>query len=103
MENDLKTKEISEKTETVKNNEKETIIQESTKEEKNIKGIKLPWWIGYTLLILIILLTAFFIYELFSISFTKKTVAPINNTPFTILCQKNEIAVGETIIIEVNK
>lgn len=71
--------------------------------KKETIGIKLPWWIGYTLLIIIIVSAFFLIYKVFTKYKTIETIAKIDDSVFTINLDKDTIEAGETIKIETTK
>lgn len=72
-------------------------------DKKETIGIKLPWWIGYTLLMIIIVSAFFLIYKVFTKYKTIKTIAKIDDSVFTINLDKDTIEAGETIKIETTK
>lgn len=71
--------------------------------KKETIGINLPWWIGYTLLIIIIVSAFFLIYKVFTKYKTIETIAKIDDSVFTINLDKDTIEAGETIKIETTK
>lgn len=79
------------------------ITEENTKNEQKVIGIKLPWWIGYTILIIIIAASFFLIYKAFTNYESVETVAKIESPVFTVNINKNIIEVGEKIEVEVTK
>ena len=73
-------------------------------EKKEKIGIKLPWWISYPVLIILISLSSFFVYKAITKGKTIQTIAKINNSAieidnsiFKLSLNKEIVDVGEII------
>lgn len=71
----------------VKNKDKERI------------GIKIPSWIAYSIILIVMGLSAFLIYRAFIKYKTVETISNIDNSIFTIRIDKDMIGVGESVKI----
>ena len=79
-------------------------------EKKEKIGIKLPWWISYPVLIILISLSSFFVYKAITKGKTIQTIAKINNSAieidnsiFKLSLNKEIVDVGEIIKPQVTK
>lgn len=72
--------------------------KEETKPEK--KGLKLPWYVGYPILVIAIVLSIFLGYKAIINNSTISTMSKVDNTIFSIAINKEEINVGESIKVE---
>lgn len=83
----------------------------STQEEKNIRekqtensetiGIKMPWWIAYPILIILISVLLYIMYRCYIFSETKEVSVEAPNLPVKISCNENIIGVGEQVNISI--
>lgn len=80
---------------------KEKDLENQSMQEKI--GICLPWWIGYTILIIIIALSAFLIYKAFTKYRAVEPVFKTDDSVFTLIVNKSTIEVGEKLEVEVTK
>ena len=71
--------------------------------EPTKKGLKLPWYVGYPILIIAIILSIFLGYKAITGNNVISTMAKVDNSVFSISINKEEINVGEIIKIESTK
>lgn len=82
-----------------KEEKNETELEKEIGKEKI--GIKIPWWIAYPILILVITLAIFTIYKAFTKYQTIETISNAEEQIFQINLSKDTIEVGESIEVEI--
>lgn len=80
---------------------KEKDLENQSNQEKI--SIYLPWWISYTILIVIIALLAFLIYNAFTRYRLVEPVFKADDSVFTLIVNKSVIEVGEKLEVEVTR
>ncbi len=80
---------------------KENHTKHEAKSEKN--GLKLPWYIGYPILIIATVISIFLVYKAITKNSIISTMSKVDDSVFSIAIDKEAIGVGENVKVETTK